>query len=211
MAQELAFEYTPGAGPLHRLHPFIKLLLMAAVSIGALQTDLTGQALMSIAICVSARIGGISVRKLLAGARSILITTVFIVGLSALNVNPIGFNPEALRSGLQFIWAIGISFSMASLFFYTTKLNELRDAIESVETRLPWFRSSYLRFSLLFSLTLGFIPRVFYEWSEAEDAWLARGGKRGISMMIHVIPSVLERLILSAKETAHALELRLGR
>jgi energy-coupling factor transporter transmembrane protein EcfT len=147
MAQELAFEYTPGAGPLHRLHPFIKLLLMAAVSIGALQADLTGQALMSIAIIVSARIGGISLRKLLAGARPILITTVFIVGLAALHVNPIGFNPEALTSGLQFLWAIGISFSMASLFFYTTKLTELRDAIESVETRLPWFRSPYLRFS----------------------------------------------------------------
>lgn len=211
MARSLAFEYTPRTGPLHRLHPIVKLAFMAAASLGALGADVLGLSLLSLAVLLLARFGRIAAKNLLAGAKSILLTTAIIVLFSALDFNPLTFQLDSLYSGLRFLWAIGISFSSASLFFYTTKLTELREAIESVEHRLFKKAHPYYRFSLLFTLTLGFIPRVFLEWSEAEDAWLARGGKKGLAMMVHLIPSVLERLIISAKETAHALELRFGR
>jgi len=184
---------------------------MVLVSIGALGANIPGLGLMSLTLVLLARFGGIEGTKLLAGAKTILLTTTGIVLIGALDFNPLRFKFDILYEGLEFLWAIGISFASASLFFYTTKLTELRKAIESVEQGLFGNSHPYFRFSLLFTLTLGFIPRVFFEWSEAEDAWLARGGKRGLTMMVHLIPNVLERLIISAKETAHALELKLGR
>lgn len=211
MARQVAFEYTAQRGPLHRVHPLIKLACMAALSLVALGTGVLGLSLISLAILLIARFGGIQVKKLLAGSKSILLTTTGIVLFSALELRPLGLQLGSLYSGLRFLWAIGISFATGALFFYTTKLSELRESIERVETSFYKIQHPYLRFSLLFTLTLGYIPRFFFEWSEAEDAWLARGGKRGLAMMIHLIPNVLERLIISAKETAHALELRIGR
>ncbi len=211
MARSIAFEYTPEPGPLHRLPPILKLAFMAGISLGVLGQDFWGLGIVTLGLVVIALWGGISLEKLLIGSRPILLSTGLIVLFSALDFQPVAFNSKALYEGFRFLWAIGISFAAASIFFYTTKLTELREAIESLENRILKARHPYVRFSLIFTLTLGFIPRVFSEWAEAEDAWLARGGKKGIQMMIHLIPSVLERLIVAAKETAHALELRIGR
>ncbi|AEJ19454.1 energy-coupling factor transporter transmembrane component T family protein [Gracilinema caldarium] len=211
MAHSIAFEYTPVAGPLHRLHPILKLAFMAGISLGALGQDTLVLILITFGVIIVARWGKIPIQKLFVGSKPLLVTTTIIILFSAVNLHPLNCDSKALYGGLRFLWAIGISFAAASLFFYTTKLTELREALETLENPLLRSQPHYLRFSLLFTLTMGFIPRIFFEWSEAEDAWLARGGKKGLQMMILLIPSVLERLIMSAKETAHALELRIGR
>ena len=210
MAGEIGFQYNPIRGPLHRVHPLIKLAFLGIISLGSLGAEFPGLTVISLGIVVLSFIGAVDPRTLFRGARTILVMTGLLVLFGAVEW-PLAIQMDALVSGLKFFWAILISFAGASLFFYTTKISELRESIEAIEERLFKTKHPYLRFSLLFSLTLGFIPRVFFEWSKAEEAWRGRGGKRSIRMMLSLIPPVMERLILSAKETAHALELRIGR
>lgn len=211
MAREIAFEYKSTKGHLHKVHPFIKLAGMGALSIYALGAPTVGLLAISLSLVILSIFGRIDPRKLLTGSGPMLITTFAFVLFGAFELSPIGFNRDALFSGFRFLWAIGISFASASIFFYSTKISDLRDALEGFENFFGPIKHPYLRFSLLFSLTLSFIPRVFSEWAEAEEAWYGRGGKRGAEMLIRLIPPVMERLILAAKETAHALELRIGR
>ncbi len=211
MARDIAFEYQSTAGPLHNIHPLIKLAGMGALSIYALGAPAIGLSALSLSLFILALYGRLDPRRLLTGSGPILMTTVVFVLFGAFELSPFGFNIQALFSGVRYIWALGIAFAAASIFFYTTKISELRDAIEGLENLCGPIKHPYLRFSLLFSLTLSFIPLVFSEWAEAEEAWYARGGKRGAAMLIRLIPPVMEKLILAAKERAHALELRIGR
>jgi biotin transport system permease protein len=55
---------------------------------------------------------------------------------------------------------------------------------------------------------LGFLPRFFAVWESAELAYRARCGKRGLPRLIALVPLAMERMIISAGETAAALEAR---
>jgi biotin transport system permease protein len=55
---------------------------------------------------------------------------------------------------------------------------------------------------------LGFLPRFFAVWEGADLAYRARLGKKGFRQLIALVPLTMERMILSAGETATALEAR---
>ncbi|GAB1481313.1 hypothetical protein MASR2M78_01280 [Treponema sp.] len=162
-------------------------------------------------------------------------TSLFIVVLRSLDLgsNPfIRLNRGGLREGLLFAWGILTSFAGGSLLFATTTSTELREGIAAVQDTLRRPLLSFLArlsrgkglrarlakhlahtlaafdVSLLIALTLSFIPRVFEVWEAAEDAHLARCGKKGLGGTVSILPLVAERLIEAASETAAALEMR---
>jgi energy-coupling factor transporter transmembrane protein EcfT len=128
-----------------------------------------------------------------------------------------------LWAGIRFGGGIMISFSAGALLFSVTTMMELRDSLGRAETLIrtcryrfttkitgrpipPLSRNSPV--SLGISLMLNFLPRFFEVWEEAEAAYRARAGKKGIPALILLIPLVTERMITMAVETAYAMESR---
>jgi energy-coupling factor transporter transmembrane protein EcfT len=105
-------------------------------------------------------------------------------------------------------------------------MTELRDSLEKAEAalacpfigalrRLKWNWAQNLRaglerryFSLGIALMLGFMRKFFEHWENANCAWEARSGRRGICRIAALIPLLAERMIRSAAETARAIEAR---
>jgi biotin transport system permease protein len=112
---------------------------------------------------------------------------------------PVFFSRRGFEEGLVFGWSIVLAFCAASLFFSTTTMTQIKDSLD---------RFRLQRLSLGLSLMLGFLPRFFAVWEGAELAYRARGGKKGFRQLIALVPLAMERMILSAGETATALEAR---
>jgi biotin transport system permease protein len=109
------------------------------------------------------------------------------------------FNHEGFVESLRFGWGILLAFSAASLFFSVTTMTEIKDSLDHLRLK---------HLSLGISLMLGFLPRFFAIWENAELAYRARCGKKGLTQLRTLIPLVIERMIVSAGETAAALESR---
>jgi biotin transport system permease protein len=124
------------------------------------------------------------------------------VGLDGESADPwsvIFLNREGLAASIIFGWSIILAFGAASLFFSVTTMTEIKDSLDRLHLK---------RLSLGISLMLGFIPRFFAVWERAELAYQARCGKKGLTQLLTLAPLVMERMVVSAVETAAALESR---
>jgi biotin transport system permease protein len=141
-------------------------------------------------------------------------------GMGRSFLDPQGFW-AGLHQGLCFV----VSFAAGALLFGVTTMQELRDSLGRAEAAavnlalplrrffrpgkpLPQKRRAYSGFSLGLSLMLGFLPRFFEIWENANLAFDARAGKKGLRRLVILIPLVIERMMESAGETAEALDSR---
>jgi biotin transport system permease protein len=143
-------------------------------------------------------------RDLFRGVKPLLIMALLVtlcrsIAVETGNSPPVYFNRRGFTEGLVFGWSIVLAFCAASVFFSTTTMTAIKDSLD---------RLGLKRLSLGLSLMLGFLPRFFALWEGAELAYRARCGKRGLPQLFALIPLVMERMILSAGETAAALEAR---
>jgi biotin transport system permease protein len=156
---------------------------------------------------------GIRPRELLAGSRPLGIILALTTAARALRTDPVSLDLEGFAGGLVFSAGILVSFSAASLFFSVTTMTELRRSVETVELlfRLPSVAGTLRRrgrLSLALALMLGFLPRFFELWEDAETAVKARACDGLIRRITAILPLVTERMIETAGETAEALEAR---
>ena len=107
-----------------------------------------------------------------------------------------------LLNGLYLAASIIICFAAASLFFAVTTITEIRKTLSKPESFL--FRRQG-RLSLALALMLGFLPRFFECWENANLAARARCCKNGFRRIKITLPLVTERMIETAAETAEAL------
>jgi biotin transport system permease protein len=117
----------------------------------------------------------------------------------------INIDIAGLREGLFFGLRMAVSFTAGALLFAVTTMTELRKALVKAERFL---HLEQVRLSLGIALMLGFIPRFFAVWEDANLAWEARSGKKGAGRFFILIPLVTERMMEAAAETAAALEAR---
>jgi biotin transport system permease protein len=139
--------------------------------------------------------------------------------------------------GLRFCGGLLLAFCTGSLLFSVTTMAELRDSLSEAEFFLfkrikkkkreksgkkncknekkrkeeAYQEADFKKISALslsVSLMLGFLPRFFEVWEDAEAAYFARGGRKGFGELILLIPLVTERMIEAAAETASAMEAR---
>ena len=197
--------YRKGKGLLYRVPAGIKLIFLLGLSTWVFFMGyplLPFAGLVIIAFSVNA---GILVWELLSGGASLGILCLGIIVFQSIKFSPLGFNPEGFREGILLGLRMGLSFAACALLFSTTTMGEIQRSLSSAESFL---RLKNLRLSLGISLMLGFLPRFFEVWEDAELAWKSRAGKKGLSKLIFLIPLVLDRMMEKAAETAEALESR---
>jgi energy-coupling factor transporter transmembrane protein EcfT len=199
------YTYRPGTTILHHLPGAFKLLGLLLISL-AFFFSLPGILVAAAIIVAGSYAARIRPWELLRGYRPLLFMALVVLLVRSIRFTPFGFNPSGFQEGLIFGLGILLSFSAGSLLFSVTTMTELQDSLTTIERTLH--RTGTCKFSLGISLMLGFLPRFFEAWEEAELAYRARAGKRGIPELILLIPLVTERMIEMAVETAYALESR---
>jgi energy-coupling factor transporter transmembrane protein EcfT len=198
--------YTHRAGNsfLHRLGGGWKLLALFLLSTLAFALGPPFLALGTLLVIAGSLAAGMRPRELLRGAKPLLVMALLVtlcraLALEANGGTPVFPNRRGLVEGLVFGWGVILAFCGASLFFSVTTMTELKESLDKLRLR---------RLSLGLSLMLGFLPRFFALWQNAELAYRARCGRRGLPQLIALIPLTMERMILAAAETARALEAR---
>jgi len=134
---------------------------------------------------------------------------------------------EGFFKGLLAAAGLFVPFAAAALLFSVTTMRELRLSLALVERKileLPHAKDAKTQrtqseegrgeegrvafFSLGISLMLGFIPRFFEMWDDANLACDSRSCKRGLRRLFLLLPLVTERMIEASANTALALEAR---
>jgi energy-coupling factor transporter transmembrane protein EcfT len=198
------YSYIPGKSFLHRLGGGWKLLALFLISTLAFALGVPALAPGTLFVAACSLAAGIRPRQLLRGIKPLLIMALLATLCRSLATDPAGATPaffsrRGFEEGLVFGWSILLAFCAASLFFSTTTMTQIKDSLD---------RFRLQRLSLGLSLMLGFLPRFFAVWEGAELAYRARGGKKGFRQLVALIPLTMERMIISAGETARALEAR---
>jgi energy-coupling factor transporter transmembrane protein EcfT len=223
-AAGIPFGYRAGNSPLHRCPAPVKLLALLVLSAAAYQS-VPALGLGALVITLGALVAGIRPWELLRGSLPVLFLASLFFALRIIGWNPGGPFPLRLRAGeipggaAQGLSML-VSFAAGALFFAVTTMKELRDGLGAGPAgqggaggpgrgrpRRP-LPSPLRRGGLALSLMLGFLPRFFEAWEEANLACSARGAGGGIRRLPLLIPPVTERMIEKALDTALALEAR---
>ncbi|MCL2093091.1 MAG: energy-coupling factor transporter transmembrane protein EcfT [Treponema sp.] len=200
------WSYRSRSSPLHKAPAGLKLLALLALSLGAFVQNLLvlgGIILIILGLSLVARLGP---RELLRGSRPLLVLSLGVLSLGALETRPLGLSIPGLIEGALFCLRLLAAYGAGSLLFAVTTTGELRRSLSRLEGALGL---SKLRMGLHLALMLGFIPRFFQVWDELNLAWKARGGGRNIRRIFVLIPLAMEGMINKAAETAAALQSRL--
>jgi biotin transport system permease protein len=198
------YSYRPGKSVLHRLGAGWKLLALFLISTAAFALGLPFLPPGTALVIAGSLAAGLRPRELLRGIKPLLLMALLATLCRSLAVEagaepPAFFNRRGFAEGLVFGWSVALAFCASSLFFSTTTMTAIKDSLDKLHLR---------RLSLGLSLMLGFLPRFFAVWESAKLAYRARCGKPGLPQLIALVPLALERMLLSAGETATALEAR---
>jgi len=203
LTRSAPFGYRPGKTPLHRVPAGLKLvgvIIISALAFASLY-GLAASVLLILAASAAARVPP---PALLKGSKTLVILSLCVILLKTITLNFF----EGLLAGVR----IFVPFAAAALLFSVTTTRELRLSLALIENgviRLFFPRRKHAPFfSLGISLMLGFIPRFFEIWDDANLACDSRSCKRGLRRLCLLIPLVTERMIEASANTALALEAR---
>ncbi len=73
---------------------------------------------------------------------------------------------------------------LANAVTMTTTMSDMMDALAPVLAPLRWVGGNPDKLALAVALVIRFVPVLFAEWQARENAWRARGGKRGTWRLI---------------------------
>ena len=233
MARVTPYAYRGASTPIHRMNAGWKLLALLAVSLASFSLGKAGLLAALSTVAIAAAVARIGPRRLFAGSLPLMVTTLFVLGLRSFALSrssgggmAMTLDLRGLEEGSVFALGVLVAFAGGAVLFGTTTSAQLREAVGRAEEavtaplarllmRLPWSPCrraarglERTTLSLVFSLTLGFLPRVFEVWEAATEARAARCGKRGPLGVAAVVPLVIERLMEVAAETARAMEAR---
>jgi len=183
-------------------------------------------------ILIASALVRIKPHKLLKGSKPLVILSLCIILLKTIRLEGEGITtPELIIfniyipdlhipfiSGKGFIEGLlaapglFVPFAAAALLFSVTTMRELRLSLALVEKGVIRFFLPHRKhtpfFSLGISLMLGFIPRFFEMWDDANLACESRSCKRGPRRIFLLLPLVTERMMEDSANTALALETR---
>jgi len=216
---------------LHRMPAGLKLIFVIIISTFAF-ASLYGLAASIMLLLSASAIARIPPHKLLRGSRPLVILSLCIILLKTIRPEGEGITaPELIifnvyipdihipfisgkgfMEGLLAAPGLFVPFAAAALMFSVTTMRELRLSLAAVEKGLIRFFFPHRKhapfLSLGISLMLGFIPRFFEMWDNANLACESRSCKRGLRLLFLLLPLVTERMMEASAETALALEAR---
>jgi energy-coupling factor transporter transmembrane protein EcfT len=200
------FQYRWNATPIHKINPFVKLILLITVSISVFISSLP-----LLSIPGSLVLSGYLFAKrspvipILRGKVIVLIIIITLVTQGIANRFP---------EGIEFALKLLILFLLGNLYAVTTTAGETGGAIYAFLSPLSRKAASYA--ALMFQLTILFIPEQLAIMHDAVDALKIRGGKpkRPVlwvkSMGVMIIAGISKRTAENAEALA-AREWRPGR
>jgi len=215
------FGYRAGKTVLHRMPAGLKLAGVIIISAVAFVSPygLAVSVLLVLAACAAARIRPYTLLK---GSKPLVVISLFIILVKTIRpeaggITIHGFHISFISTrgffeGLLTAPGLFVPFASAGLLFGVTTMRELRLSLALVEKKIVKIlfpgRGRVPFLSLGISLMLGFIPRFFEMWDDANTACDARSCKRGPRRLCLLVPLVTERLIEASADTALALEAR---
>jgi len=225
------FGYRAGKTLLHRMPAALKLIFVILISAFAFASvyGLCVSALLLLLACAFARIPP---HVLLKGSKPLFILSLCVILLKSIKPEGEGVAVSGLRvpyisvkgffEGLIAAPSLFVPFAAAALLFGVTTMRELRLSLASVEKGITCKfprkgakaqrtqrEEEHITFlSLGLTLMLGFIPRFFEMWEDANLACDSRSCKRGFRRLYLLLPLVTERMMEASSNTAMALEAR---
>jgi len=225
------FAYRAGKTALHRMPAGLKLIFVIIISTLAF-ASLYGLAASLFLLLFASLVARIPPPVLLRGSKPLVILSLCVILLKTIRLEGEGittpeiiiFNAyipdlhipfiskEGFIGGLFAAPGLFVPFASAALLFSVTTMRELRLSLAFVEKKIVHIFSPRRKhvpfFSIGISLMLGFIPRFFELWNDANTACDSRSCKRGLRRLFLLIPLVTERLMEASGNTAIALESR---
>ena len=210
-----------GKTVLHRMPAGLKLIFVIIISAFAF-ASLYGLAASILLVLAASAVARVPPHSLLKGSKPLVVLSLCIIllrsirlegeGIAAFGLHIPFISREGFLEGLFAAPGLFVPFSAAALLFRVTTMRELRLSLALVEKRVIRFFSPRREhtpiFSLGISLMLGFIPRFFEMWDDANLACDSRSCKRGLRRLFLLIPLVTERMMEASANTALALEAR---
>ncbi len=117
-----------------------------------------------------------------------------------------------LTASLIYLWQLTIVLCLGTAFYASTGATEITATLATLQKKIRW-PAAFPDIAFLFSLTLGFIPRVFSQWNALNDAWRARGGsgkglRAAYRRMTTLVPLLIISLLYKAEQTDRAIKNR---
>ena len=195
------FSYRPGVSVLHRVPALYKLIALLVLQTGAF-FSVFGLLAAGIAVVLGCAAAKINFFTLFRGISALFLMIFFVIFVRTARFFPLSFDKDGLRGGLLFGAQLLVSFSAGALIFSVTTMNQFLESLEKI------FRNGSIALAL--ALMLGFLPRFFEVWEEAQTAWKARAGKNNPQKLVATVSLVTELMIIRAVDTADALTVRGG-
>ena len=199
------WSYRTKTSPLHKLPAGIKLISLLVLSFAVFFPSIIVLACIVFILILLSFIADLRPWSLLKGSFPLFIFIFSILLFKAVEFSPLRFSFSGAKEGLIFCVRLAAVFSAGTLFFAVTTIDAIRKALTYFEKSLHLEK---LRIGLALALMLGFLKRFFEVWEETTLAWKSRCGRRGLLQITTLIPSILEKMIVKAGDTAAAMESR---
>ena len=209
-----AFSYKQGNSFLHKCPAWIKILFLPAVSIAVFMLPWQ----VSLVIIIIQTITGFclrfTLREQLCDLRAVLYYAAFLIfaklvgGLfsSALNKD---FLVDFLPTVFLLLKLLCVM-QTASIIFKTSTALQIRQGLEKMElaVRKILHLKNRTTISQTLALFICFIPQVSKNWAQTKRAWIARGGKKSLRMLIVLLPVLFSVGMKQAYNSARAIAVR---
>jgi energy-coupling factor transporter transmembrane protein EcfT len=195
---------------LYRLPAGFKLAFLLLLSIAAFFPGPDSQSLLLLGAITAVLIAlsfaaGIGPPALLRGSGPLFLVVFWVFLLQAVELSPFGIKAAGFVQAIIFSLRIGAAYSAGNLLFSVTTPHEIRKSLSRLEA---FFRVEKPALSLYISLMLGFLPQFFEVWEDLCLAWKSRAGKKGLPLIVTLVPIAVEKMMRKAAETAIAMEAR---
>ena len=208
------FAYQWRDTPLHNRAAGIKLCICLACAPVCLSLSLPWLAVPAFFLVVLVLIARVPASSLLRIARILGIYGLFLLFLRSNFKESLSVQfTSALVPAAEYLYRLALIFLAGTVFYETTSPAEIRRLLAGSAHRAHPVSVLFAGLPELFSLTLGFIPRIFILWQDLDRAWRSRAGTgRSIPAVwrriTHLVPALVSLALARAADTERALRNR---
>ena len=207
-AVDSLFSYSRKQSLIHRTPAWVKLLVLLATPFTVYLTPLYICVSLMALFLVLAIVSEMGMERFFRDLRPIAWYCLMIIAIDVLSYLLFDRNRDVITyTSIQMILRLLCAMEATSVFFRTTSTYEISCTLQSIEKAMT-FGHSRLVVSSVLSLFLSFLPRIFRTWSDIDNAYRSRGGKKGITKIVRLLPVLITISIKKASTTYMALQNR---
>ena len=202
------FSYSRKQSLIHRTPAWVKLLVLLATPFTIYLTPLYVCVSLMALFLILAIVSEMGMERFFKDLRPIAWYCLMIIAIDVLSYLLFDRNRDVITyTSIQMILRLLCAMEATSVFFRTTSTYEISCTLQSIEKAVT-FGHSRLVVSSVLSLFLSFLPRIFRAWSDIDYAYRSRGGKKGITKIVRLLPVLITISIKKASTTYMALQNR---